>query len=276
MTNSILIPTDFSDVCNNAIEHGAGIAKFLNSKLYILHVVNRSTKRYLRKHDLSLDDIDDMLEKKQAEIELKYSIPVEPIMHEGSIFHTIAEVAEEKGAAMMVIGTHGLHGIQNLTGSYAMRVVNSSPIPDIVVQKRPFGNGYRDIVVPVHNPVDFELKAKWVAYFSRLFSADVHLFQIKETDLMLQNDVNNMTDIITKELDKETVTYQIDQAEEEGDYSEQLIEYAEKKKSDLIIIMTKTLDDHPEFILGPWEESLIYNEAQIPVMCLNPTPIVVK
>ena len=91
MTNSILIPTDFSDVCDNAIEHGAGIARYLNSKLYILHVVNRETKRYLRKHDLSLDDIDDKLEKKQAEIELKYSIPVEPIMHEGSIFSTIAE-----------------------------------------------------------------------------------------------------------------------------------------------------------------------------------------
>jgi len=276
MTNSILIPTDFSDVCNNAIEHGAGIAKYLNSKLYILHVVNRSTKRYLRKNNLSLDDIDDMLEKKQAEIELKYSIPVEPIMHEGSIFHTIAEVAEEKGAAMMVLGTHGLHGIQNLTGSHAMRVVNSSPIPDIVVQQRSFGDGYREIVVPVHNPVDFDLKSKWVAYFSRLFSAHVNLFQIKETDPMLNKDVINMTDIIINELDKETVSYEVDKAEEEGDYAEQLIEFAVKKKSDLIMIMTNALEDHPEFILGPWEESLIYNEAQIPVMCLNPTPVVIK
>jgi len=276
MTNTILIPTDFSEVCDNAIAHGAEIARYLNSKVYLLHVVNRDTKHYLKKHDLTLEYIDEKLDSLANTIAHKYNIPVGPVLDEGSIFSSINQVAVEKDIALMILGTHGKVGIQKLTGSNAMKLVHQSPAPVIVVQKRGFGDGYKDIVVPVHNPLDFELKTRWVAYIARMFGAKVHMFQIKESDIKLKEDVDFMTNLMCSELDKNTVSWNIKEAKEEGDFSEQLENYASELRSDLIIIMTNALDDHPEFILGPWEDKLVYNESQIPVMCLNPLPFTAK
>ena len=74
MTNSILIPTDFSEACDNAVTHGAEIARYLNSKLYLLHVVNRDTKHYLRKHDLPLEYIDEKLDTLAQDIASNYNV----------------------------------------------------------------------------------------------------------------------------------------------------------------------------------------------------------
>ena len=44
MKKNILVPTDFSEVCDNALEHGIEIAKFFNYDLCILHVIDKNTK----------------------------------------------------------------------------------------------------------------------------------------------------------------------------------------------------------------------------------------
>jgi hypothetical protein len=36
------------------------------------------------------------------------------------------------------------------------------------------------------------------------------------------------------------------------------------------MIMTNPDDITPSFLLGPWDEKIIYNAGQIPVMCINP------
>jgi hypothetical protein len=51
--NVILIPTDFSEVCNNAIHHGVELANFLHYQVYILHVVDRKTESQLEKEHLT-------------------------------------------------------------------------------------------------------------------------------------------------------------------------------------------------------------------------------
>ena len=52
MKKNILVPTDFSEVCDNALEHGIEIAKFFNYDLCILHVIDKNTKVYLKKIEL--------------------------------------------------------------------------------------------------------------------------------------------------------------------------------------------------------------------------------
>jgi nucleotide-binding universal stress UspA family protein len=182
-------------------------------------------------------------------------------------------MAHDKQAGLMILGTHGKVGMQKLTGSHAIKLIHKSPCPVIVVQKRGFSDGYRNIVVPVHNPLEFETKTRWVAYIARMFGATVHLFQIKETDPRLMRDVDEMTAMMCLELDKNTVSWNIQEAAEEGDFADQMEDYAARTRSDLIIIMTNARAEHPEFILGPWEDPMLFNESQIPVMCLTPKPL---
>ena len=65
----ILVPTDFSDVCLNAIHYGAKLAGLLNYSLIILHVINNKTKSELKKEKLTFANVTkklDALTKKTA------------------------------------------------------------------------------------------------------------------------------------------------------------------------------------------------------------------
>jgi len=121
----------------------------MNGKVALLHVINKETKAYLKKEKLSQDSISEKLKTISSTIEKKHKVKLDYIAEEGSIFTTIGKVTKEIGASIVVMGTHGKLGVQHLIGSFALKVIENSPVPVIVVQEREFGKGYKNIVLPV-------------------------------------------------------------------------------------------------------------------------------
>jgi len=268
--NIVLIPTDFSEVCGNAISHGVKLAQFLKYKVCILHVINRETKSALKKKNVGVDYVDKRLKEYKSYYEKKYQVKVETMAVEGSIFSTINEIVAKIGANLMVLGTHGKKGLQHLFGSFALRVVIESPVPVIVVQKRSFRNGYKDIVFPIHNDVEPRQKVQWAKLMGKLFNSRFHLFQSFEKDSGLNSRIKIITKQITESFDEDKIPYEIKVAEKSAAFAEQVISYAVANHADMIMIMTRPNIDVPGFSLSAWDERLMFNEAQIPVMCLNP------
>jgi nucleotide-binding universal stress UspA family protein len=269
----VLIPTDFSEACENAIYHGAELAKSLNYSVCLLHVINKQTKSFLKKENLDQSYIDDSLNHLREEYESRFSITVKTIAREGSIFTVINEVATEIKANLMVLGTHGKQGMQHLFGSYALRVVLDSPCPVVVVQKRSFGEGYHNIVVPLNNELETRQKVEWVLLMAKLFNSKVHFFQANENDPDQDGRIRVITGQITKILDENKILYQTIKAEKTGDFANQVLSYAVKTRSDLIMIMTIPHVDVPGFSVATWAETLMFNQAEIPIMCINPTEL---
>ncbi len=268
----VLIPTDFSETCNNAIHHGVGLAKSLNYSVCILHVINKQTKSFLKKEKLSVDYVEERLKKYKHTYEGQ-SVTIETIARKGSIFTVINEVATEIKANIMVLGTHGKQGMQYLFGSYALRVVLDSPCPVVVVQKRSFGNGYHKLVIPISNALETRQKVQWVLLMAKLFNSNVHLFQANENDPDLDGRIKFITAQITKILDENKILYEIIKAEKVGDFANQVISYSIKTRTELIMIMTIPHVDVPGFSVSTWDETMMFNGAEIPVMCINPTEL---
>jgi len=268
--NVVLIPTDFSEACGNAISHGVKLAQFLKYKVCVLHVINKETKAALKNKNVGVDYIEKRLKEYRNYYEKKYSVSIETLALEGSIFNTINEVATKIGANLMVLGTHGKKGLQHVFGSYALKVVLESPIPVVVVQKRSFKEGYHNIIFPVNNDVEPRQKVQWAKLMANLFNSKILLFQSLEKDSSLNTRLKIITGQITENFDKEMIPYQISQAGKAGNFAEQLIAHAAINHGDLIMIMTRPNIDVPGFSLSAWDERLMFNEAQIPVMCINP------
>lgn len=269
----VLIPTDFSEVCRNAINHGAELAQYLKFKICILHVIDRQTKAFLKKEGLGLEYIDEKLKEYKKFYEKHYKVKVDIIAREGSIFKIINKVAAEIKANIMMLGTHGKRGFQHLFGSFALRVVLDSPCPVVVVQARSFGDGYHNIVMPISNDLDSRQKIEWVLLISRLFNSKIHLFQSLETDGGLNARLKIITVQITKVLDENKIPYEIIVAEKTGDFANQVISYGVEINTDMIMIMTAPHVDVPGFSVAAWDEKMMFNETQIPVMCINPTAL---
>ncbi|MCX6285663.1 MAG: universal stress protein [Bacteroidetes bacterium] len=268
--NIILIPTDFSEVCGNAVIHGIHLARFLKYKAVILHVINNETKSALKKKKVGTDYVEKRLKEYKAYYEKKYDVIVDTIAEEGSIFSTINEVASRLKANMMILGTHGKKGLQHVFGSYALRVVSESPVPVIVVQKRSFKQGYQNIVLPVSNDLESRQAVQWVKMIAKLFKSKIHIFQAVEADKGLNSRLKIIARQITDAFNEENINHEITYAEPKGDFAKQLLSYAAVNHADMIMIMTRPNIDVPGFSMSAWDEKLMFNEAQIPVMCINP------
>jgi nucleotide-binding universal stress UspA family protein len=271
--NVVLIPTDFTEVCNNAVSHGVKLAKFLGYNVCILHVINKETKAVLKKKNVGPEYINLRLRDIKKYYSKKYDLEIFTQAIEGSIFSTINDVAREIGANLMVMGTHGKKGLQHVFGSYAMKVIVDSPVPVVVVQRKAFSEGYKNIVFPVSNDLEPRQAVSWAKLMAKLFNAQVHIFQLPEKDSGLKTRLNIITSQITEVFDSEKISYKISTAEKERSFAEEVISYGVLNQADLVMIMTRPNIDVPGFSLSGWSEKLIFNDAQIPVMGINPVEI---
>ena len=75
---------------------------------------------------------------------------------------------------------------------------------------------------------------------------------------------------ITTHFHKNDVKYTIDVAGKSGGFSSQVIDFSTASNADMILIMTNPEKGLSSFILGSYDEEMIFNTSQIPVMCVNP------
>lgn len=259
-----LVPTDFSEVCANAAHRAASLAKDFNYKVVLLHVIDRNTISELKKEGKGPEWVDEKLKDLSNALNLEYGVKVETISQEGDIFTTIAEVANDIKASLIFLGTHGKVGMQKITGSFALKVVTSSELPTIVVQKRPFGKGISTIVMPITSDAGPWAKTKWAASIAKEFNSTIHIFHLPGEEM---EDVITM---ITNHFQVNGVNFEIKEAEKATSFTKQVIDYSTARNADMILIMTNPDKSLKSFLLGSYDEDIIFNTSQIPVMCINP------
>jgi len=146
---TILVPVDFSEVAPILAKWAKSFAKQLNAKIILTYVLeDLSTYEGIFVDLKTLTELENTLyegAKKSMEDFLKEHFSdfpdVEPVLEKGDVVETILRVAQEKGADLIVIGTHGRKGLDRiLFGSVAEGVVKNSPIP--VVTLNPYRAGY--------------------------------------------------------------------------------------------------------------------------------------
>lgn len=261
---TFLVPTDFSEVCTNAANRAASLAKDFNYKVVLLHVIDKNTVTEMKKEGKGPEWVHDRLNELANALTKEYVIQVETISQEGDIFSTIAEVAQDLKASLIILGTHGKVGMQKITGSFALRVVTSSEVPTIVIQKRPFGTGLSKIVMPITSDAGPWAKTKWAAAIAKEFNAKIQIYHLPGDEM---EDVITM---ITNHFQANDVKYSVASAEKTGNFTKQVLDYATAENADMILIMTNPDKSLKSFLLGSYDEDIIFNPSQIPVMCINP------
>jgi nucleotide-binding universal stress UspA family protein len=270
----VLVPTDFSPVADFAIDHAAGIAKQINGKMSLLHIINKDTKSLLKNEEPCKEAVINKLEEISKTISEKYNITIDSIAKEGSIFTTINEVSAQINASIIVMGTHGKVGLQHLIGSYALKVIESSNVPVIVVQEKKFGHGYKDIVLPIDETPESKQKVKWAIHIAKMFDSTIHLFGAYFSDELLMNDVERNMAQIKNILAKNDIRYtEKISSDKGGNYAKGIALYADYIKADMVLIMTNPDQLLPSFILSPWAEHVIFNSSKTPVLCVNPVDL---
>lgn len=270
LNNLILVPTDFSKVCLNAIEHAVNIAQASKFKVLVYHVINKDTFSLFKGEN----DINRSVKNKLAQIteefkQLNPGLAIDFAFEEGSIFDLIHEKASNTKANIIILGTHGKKGLQHLFGSYAMKVITKATVPTLVVQKKNY-YGYRKILMPINSFTEARQKVQYAISLSKRFDSEITIFKEKVRDAAEGSRIEIISRQIAEAFQNSGIGFNIESAENTGDSAKIVTDYAIEKNMDLILIVTEPQIGSLNFSLAPWSEKIIFNEAQIPVICINP------
>lgn len=272
MTKSILVPTDFSLTSENAMMHAAGIARQIGANLILTHVINSDTRAYLKKNKLRKETISDSLRDFQDRLGKDFGLRVDFRVLEGRISEQIPALVTELGIDLLMFGTHGRKGIQMITGSHAMKLINAVNIPVLVVQKRGFEEGYKTIIFPVNTSAEYMVKLNWTLFIAKSFDATVKLFVYNEPRIKVRAKMEVILVSIRNAFQAHKIKFTEDVAEFQGDFPKQIMEFAISNSAQLITIKVDNDEFEPSFIIGSPEEKMLFNTAQIPVFCAQQKP----
>ena len=142
--SNILLPTDFSENFDIALNYGKEMAKSIGSTLHVMHTVETiivPSEVVFAPHAKIVDienQIREYAENKLGEIsdELKQEgYNVQTAMTEGKSDEEIVKYAEENNIDLICIAAHGKSGIEHfLLGSTTEKVLRTAPCPVIAVR----------------------------------------------------------------------------------------------------------------------------------------------
>ena len=270
----IIVPVDFSDHSEYALETAASIAKKHNSELLVLHMLELSNAILTAGTDSLNEEAVFYLklaeQKFEAFLDKPYleGINVTPIVKHFKVWSEVNEVANDHEANLIVMGSHGASGIKEaIVGSNTEKVVRHSDIPVLVIKHNPillefenavFASDFSDEAITPY------LKAK--ATFEKL-DAKMHLVYVN---------VPNGSFRSTPEIDKRVSDFlkkadgdleSLDHINVVSDYSVEkgILNYANLIGADLISVATHGRKGLAHFFEGSISED-IANHSTLPVM----------
>ena len=266
MNTKLLVPTDFSEVAQSAMQHAIKFAEIINADVILLHVVN------------SREEVEEAKEKLSNEITLGSSFSnscnVTSFVRIGNIFEDIGDVAAELGISLIFMGTHKASRWQKLVGSRAIKVITSSPVPFIVTQEKLMNsNGYDNIVVPLDLNVETKQKLELVAKIAHYFDSQVHLLTNDNSDEFIKTKLKANQVWASNYLESKDIKNSSHLVDQGDSLTEGIFKLSKEVDADLIAIMN--LAD--ETVLGLYEnsfqEEIVANDLKVPVLCVNPHPV---
>ena len=249
---SIIVPVDFSNQSEKALKVAASLAKQHKAELLVLHMLELSPaimgeSGYISQeqvvHLIKLGEqrFTDFLDKPYLK-----DIKVVPVIKHYKVFSEVAEVAEKHNADVIVMGSHGADGLQEIfIGSNTERVVRTSDVPVLVIK------GDVEDFKPTNFVFasDFEEESvsalKKAKAMADLLGSKLHLVYINTPgDEFLSN--NDANDKISK-------------------FLKAVLNYSERVSADLIGIPTHGRRGLSHFFMGSIGED-IANHSEAPVI----------
>jgi len=262
--NTILVTWDFSKRAENALKYGARIGKIVENNVYLFHVYEEEDKK---------DEIEQKLKGATEKYSAELDYEINYVLKKGSIFAEISDYAsvEENKINFAILGTHGMKGKQKLFGSKALRVINGSNVPFLVVQNDPPERGkFTDIVFPIDYKSENKEKLQWAIFLGKYLNSKIHLFKSAPRDKSLQKKVNVNLNFAIRFLIQNNIEYEIHTADHGKEFMKETLVFAKSVNADVILITTTKHMTFMDLVFSAKEQYLIANDAGIPVMCVNP------
>lgn len=273
--NNILVPTDFSDVASNALNHAVKVAQTYNNEITLLNIVDEGFFGGLfsggNQTELVKEAVENRMNKIAEEIQSKYGIKVHKRIESGRIYKVISHIANSEQFDSIIMGSHGANGLEQVIGSNASRTIQYAEVPVVVVKNHSIGEGYKKIVMPIDLSVESRQKVEWGIHLARQFKSEIHIVYQGSSDEFTHNRINANVKAVEHQLQQSGVAFVCTEIEDKllENYATEIMTYADNVHADLILVMTDVEIGITDMIRGTYTQQIV-NKSNVPVMCIHP------
>jgi nucleotide-binding universal stress UspA family protein len=138
----ILAPIDFTETSNASVDYAMALAAAVGAVVSVVHVyqiplysfpdgvIVTSSEIATKLSESAQKNLDAAVDARK-----RRGVPVSGILVNGSPAEEIVRVASAEKADLIVVGTHGRHGLSRaLLGSVAEQVLRTAPVPVLAVR----------------------------------------------------------------------------------------------------------------------------------------------
>ena len=270
----IVVAVDFSNTSIHCIEYAIPFANKAKSNI-ILVWVDKITAQESLYPDTSNQNRNEAKKRfeeliRQYGKKMSKGLKIDYKLRRGKIHNEVDSVASQTGALLIITGTHGISGFEELwIGSNAFKIVTYSSVPVITVR-----NDFKvtktigSILVPIDSSQETMQKLPFVAELAQYFKSEVHIVATHSSHL---KSIQRLSEKNSREavmfFEKHNIKYNQDSIVS-NDITKAVIAYADKIKVDLIAIMTER-ETPMNILMGPQSQQLI-NQSPIPLLCIHP------
>ncbi len=255
----ILVPCDFKEDSQSALKYAAFLAKKDQAHIILLHIISVSSQ---------LEQAEREMQGWLNKMNSMYTGEVTSLVEVGNVKEGIGEIAQRESCHLVVMPTHGIRGMQHVTGSLALRVISESNVPFLVVQQRVVReHGLQKLVVPINFRPQILEELPLIISLAQTFLSEVHLVF---SNLNEEETNTGLVEQIEHAFAEAKVACLLHHVSTGTNFARAVAHYASGVDADLICAINYSYEYLYTLFPRAEEEDLIYNEAQIPVLLLTP------
>jgi len=244
---TILVPTDFSEGSNVALEQGIVFAKLYNLEVLLLHVANlknNSFALFSKKQPSKKDMINELTSRLKIisdEASQKSGVKINVMVEDGKEAKTIVRIADLFYSKYIIISYDKLSEAEKTTKiSNLLDATDICRSQVITLNTNKVYEKINTIVLPLDITKESRQKVAHAVEFVKMFGSSIKLFSVLEGDDYQVNKLKSQTDSVAKFLSKSEIEYTTDLIKSKSskdNIAHLLLEFVKENNGDMIIVM---------------------------------------
>lgn len=271
---TILVPTDFSTISNNALRHAELLAKATDAEVELLHIVETDVAHTMTNQQTLSGDYYNFLVM-EAKVKMKQLAKI--FLHERLhvLFNTkqgnpgdkIVETAVEHKSDLIIMGYYNDRDGSELSFR-AMNIVRRSPCPIIAVQPEADNQSYHKIVVPLRDHPYIMDKIHYAIKLAKYTGSSIHFvvfyphYKNSKQNDKVSKLFGEAYEMMKNQQLQVTYTSQMG-----GDYVRDTLTAAKDQNAHLIVILANQSGFIKRFF-GASDEERFMRNSKIPIMTI--------
>jgi len=270
----IIVPIDFSEYSEYALQTASFIAKKINAKILAVHMLEGSdsnlTKSSYTKNKEKFFYLKLAEKKFKSLLDKDYlkGVKVKPMIANQKDFKDLSDIGCKEHADLIIMGSQGVFGFKELfVGSNTEKVVRNAQIPVLVIKGAPVTSSFKAAVFACDFSDEDIAPYRKAKNLLNLLGCKIQLLYVETPSSKFMSNKERQDKVVRFLTKADNSLENLNEVTFFPEYSieEGILDFANTHGKDLIVMATRGTHGIHHFIYGSISED-VANHANLPVM----------